>query len=1181
MSRRTTGRTARRARSLFITATLGASALLTFSPAVPTATADDGSTGPVASAEPSPEPSPDPTAVPEPTPEPALEPATPPTANPSLATTPVAPEPAPDPADGGSTAPAESAAAPAGGPHALRIDAIGHGAAVAESADAAPLPTFTIETWFVRSGPGEAIAPDSTDGDGSLGQMIPIAARGTLDPSVTSSLPGSGDRIAWLLGIDAADGVLVAGFHDTAGAVHRVAGVTVPTRGAWHHAAATFDGAVLRLFLDGHLESAIATGAVEPDGGGGSPVALGTSVAADGLTQRGAFDGVLDEMRLWSVARTALEIDADMRTPIDAGAGGLVAGWSMDEPTGSILEGGSDASVRLLLRGTIAWLDSPVPDPTPPPAPSALMAVPNGTAVTLGWTPVVADDLAGYRIRRTTEAVVDPSAVPLGGWTPIDASAFLDESVVAGIGYRYAVVAVDRFGNESGPSPVATATVVEPPGEPSSGPSSGPSSAPSGPDTAPAVPSGVAVTHVLVGRPGDGSSPAWYGPLDEPLTGVGRFTAIRVRFRIENRGDAAVALAPSLELRNLGGGEPAEFTAVPAGQAALGTPVYTSREWVPVPAEPPGSPAPGTSSDGTVLGNDSGTIEVTELRTTGDPAAPLAPVAGVSAAGRNPAGVLDLPPGSFSEVEFSIRATADAPYGAGYAFRLADDGVPLAGEVVATVVLGPEPPLLLTPGQRHGLAVGGPADASIVGATVDSTRGPAGSGILYRLTPVAAPSDLALADPAEVHGGSAAGSGTCAVCHDTHGASGRSLLARPGPQAAVCFTCHDSAGTGAATRVEAEYLDPAVPADDPATGSYYRHDALAAGTDHSLATTDEFGGRLDRHAECADCHDPHSVTSADSVQTTAGWTLSGRLGGASGVAVANGPARSEPSYTFVDGAAADLTLEYQLCFKCHSGFTTLPARQPDHPSRWAEDKAVELNPDNASYHPIEAAGRNATATMTASLGGTSPYKLWELATDSTIRCVSCHGDSRVLGGSMPGAGSDLAPHAGASVAGADGTELNRGLLIQPYRDRVLKGSDDVYEPQDSGLCLSCHGEAPFVDTTGNARPDTAFRFHGLHVAGLAGKGAIAGDIDTPNAGLGNALCSECHYRIHSTASRNDFRTATPQTGTDGGLVLFAPNVTSDDPAAPLGGALDWTRTGPGGGTCTLTCHGKVHGPTSY
>ena len=57
----------------------------------------------------------------------------------------------------------------------------------------------------------------------------------------------------YFLGIRQSDGVLAADFEDTAtGLNHPVAGVTpIPANGAWHHAAATYDGTTWRLYLDG------------------------------------------------------------------------------------------------------------------------------------------------------------------------------------------------------------------------------------------------------------------------------------------------------------------------------------------------------------------------------------------------------------------------------------------------------------------------------------------------------------------------------------------------------------------------------------------------------------------------------------------------------------------------------------------------------------------------------------------------------------------------------------------------------------------------------------------------------------------------------------------------------------------------------------------------------------------
>ncbi|MHB8275471.1 MAG: hypothetical protein ACYDC9_12015, partial [Dermatophilaceae bacterium] len=96
------------------------------------------------------------------------------------------------------------------------------------------------------------------------------------------------------------------------------------------------------------------------------------------------------------------------------------------------------------------------------------------------------------------------------------------------------------------------------------------------------------------------------------------------------------------------------------------------------------------------------------------------------------------------------------------------------------------------------------------------------------------------------------------------------------------------------------------------------------------------------------------------------------------------------------------------------------------------------------------------------------------------------------------------------------------------------------------------------------------RFHGFHLTKISGVGSGGTDIDTPGAGAGNAICAECHFRLHSTTYKDG-----TQTVPGSRLVSFAPNVT------PAGGTRQWASTGTGSGSCTLTCHGYQHMGKSY
>jgi hypothetical protein len=330
-----------------------------------------------------------------------------------------------------------------------------------------------------------------------------------------------------------------------------------------------------------------------------------------------------------------------------------------------------------------------------------------------------------------------------------------------------------------------------------------------------------------------------------------------------------------------------------------------------------------------------------------------------------------------------------------------------------------------------------------------------------------------------------------------------------------------------------------------------------------------------RHSECADCHSPHAADATPSVQTASGWTASGRLGQVSGVAVTNSLQPGvAPTYTLIGGPSAPIAFEYQLCFKCHSGYTTLPSNAGFSASRYLLDKGVEFDPKTPSFHPIEQAGTNGTTAMAESLGGPSTYKLWNFTPSSTIRCENCHGDDRTAALALAGSttlapGADLAPHANQPGTVADPVP---DILIASYRYRVLKAGADPYEAADFALCYTCHSEQPFLDTSGTPRTDTNFPSHGQHVSGIVNRGPAGTDIDTAGDGGGLATCAECHFRIHSTAYPVGGQGSYPR------LVNFAPNATAVDSVTDPVGVDAWDPTAK---TCTLTCHGQDHRAQGY
>lgn len=441
---------------------------------------------------------------------------------------------------------------------------------------------------------------------------------------------------------------------------------------------------------------------------------------------------------------------------------------------------------------------------------------------------------------------------------------------------------------------------------------------------------------------------------------------------------------------------------------------------------------------------------------------------------------------------------------------------------------------------------------------------------------------------------------SCAGCHRTHTSQeSRFLGEKDQTSTDLCFTCHN--GTGGS--VYSQYYSGTYPngaslyTNDSATRAYFQHDPTSTNIKNAFYSDDEgtaepspiFEGAHLRRSACVDCHNPHNATAtppaqaASSATETAGWTAPGRLAGASGVKVANGAAAgSTPTYTLLGGSNGRMTREYQLCFKCHSGYTDITnAGFASEPSKWWLDKAIEFNPANESFHPVEAAGKNRTGKMSDSLTFSTPYRLFDLtnggttdARDALVRCTNCHSGSPVNGQTQA---SDAAVH----------VSPNRGILILPLRDRVLKASNAGYSDADSALCYACHTNRPFK-TESDENTATNFPFHYKHMSAIAGANGRSGPefpIDaadppgTTGVQAGNAICSECHFRLHSSVTETPAGGGTQDLGNGSRLVSFSPNV-----SAGSGGVIKWVQATPGdaeSGSCTLKCHGYTHNAKKY
>src|SRR5206468_10059973 len=98
---------------------------------------------------------------------------------------------------------------------------------------------------------------------------------------------------------------------------------TAPAPGTWHHVAYAFDGMTNTLFLDG---TAVDAQTNPTDTRTPTSAWIGTLDGSANL-----FQGKLDEVRVWTTARSAGEVAADMRHGLPGPQPGLVAYWTFDD----------------------------------------------------------------------------------------------------------------------------------------------------------------------------------------------------------------------------------------------------------------------------------------------------------------------------------------------------------------------------------------------------------------------------------------------------------------------------------------------------------------------------------------------------------------------------------------------------------------------------------------------------------------------------------------------------------------------------------------------------------------------------------------------------------------------------------------------------------------------------------
>jgi fibronectin type 3 domain-containing protein len=167
------------------------------------------------------------------------------------------------------------------------------------------LESFTLATWFRRTGNGVTVST----GTGGI----------TAEPLIAKGRDNGGDGqlsdLNYFLGLSqsGANWVLAADFEEhistaNPGQNHPLVGSTTITNDVWHHAAVSYDGTTLRLYLNGNLEGSVNVGRM-PNWESTQRTTLGATLSDVG-SAAGGFEGQLDEAYVFDGALAATDLAA-------------------------------------------------------------------------------------------------------------------------------------------------------------------------------------------------------------------------------------------------------------------------------------------------------------------------------------------------------------------------------------------------------------------------------------------------------------------------------------------------------------------------------------------------------------------------------------------------------------------------------------------------------------------------------------------------------------------------------------------------------------------------------------------------------------------------------------------------------------------------------------------------------
>jgi predicted CXXCH cytochrome family protein len=356
----------------------------------------------------------------------------------------------------------------------------------------------------------------------------------------------------------------------------------------------------------------------------------------------------------------------------------------------------------------------------------------------------------------------------------------------------------------------------------------------------------------------------------------------------------------------------------------------------------------------------------------------------------------------------------------------------------------------------------------------------------------------------------------CISCHAVHNAPGAARLLR-GSNEQDCINCHAGGNN----------IAPAIP-NVYAEFSKVGHPFPAGNNQHDAAEPALLN--QNRHATCVDCHSPHS--SQKVLAFTPAPTIRISQTGVAGISASDGVSVLSPAVN-----------QFENCLRCH-GSSTGKVTNPIYgylPTRVVSaGDPLNLIPQFAlsasSSHPVTHDSSSSLAqpsllSAMLNLDGVTPGR----SMGTRILCTDCHNsdDNREFGGSGPNG-----PH-GSKFTHVLERRYEISQAVSPGQNVTnLFPSPDLSAAGPYALCGKCHSLSKIV-------ANTSFTGHANHI----------------KDGFSCSVCHTAHGMGATSAAVSGER-----------LVNFDGNVVAPAGVTPItyNRALN---------SCTLTCHGYVHGPS--